>query len=84
LVPIHQETGKVLGKVRQVLTTDGSVQVLAERRSFDTEKYHSCIIVSEFTLQKRHAHATNSRQEAQRLRTFCEFGDSLVPMSVAD
>jgi ATP-dependent DNA helicase 2 subunit 1 len=54
------------------LAADGSVQVLAEKRSFHTAQ------------QKREAAAANSRQQEQRLRTFCEFGDSLVPMSNAD
>jgi Ku70/Ku80 beta-barrel domain len=68
VIPIHQSTGKVLGKIRQLLTLDdGGGHILAESRSFDSKKSQ-----------------TANKSHQQRLRTYLEFGNELIPFSMRD
>jgi hypothetical protein len=70
VLPIHQSTGKVLGKVRQLVTLDdGGGHVITEKRSFDT---------------KQQQQGSFNTQRQRQLRTYFEFGNEYVPFSLRD
>ena len=69
VVYIHQSTGKVLGKVRQLITLDdGGGHIIAEQRSFDPSKKGM----------------NNNTNRQRQLQTFFEFGSEYVPFSLRD
>ena len=69
VVYIHQSTGKVLGKIRQLITVDdGGGQIMVEQRSFDPSKKGT---------------SQNANRQRQ-LQTYFEFGNEYVPFSLRD
>lgn len=71
-VIIHQETGKALGKMSQILALDGSCQILAEKRMFESQQ------------QQQQRNSSSSFDSHRRLRTYVEFGNNLVPLTYSD
>jgi Ku70/Ku80 beta-barrel domain len=70
VLPIHQSTGKLLGKVRQLITVDdGGGHILAEKRSYDPAS-------------KKSNPGTYSHN--RQLCTYFEFGNEYIPFSLRD